>query len=109
MEILKVKSGELQRIHKLHSSYLGLQYPLLFPYGEDGYRPDILHSSTSASKKGREIVWKWENGLLIDLSPGQMKHKLCFILENYSNNLLLKHIPWLSLKDLATSGTIKKT
>jgi len=54
--IVETQNGELQRIHKLHSSYLGLQYPLLFPYGEDGYRPDILHSSTSASKKGREIV-----------------------------------------------------
>ena len=37
-----------------------------------------------------------------------MKHKLCCILENYSNNLLLKHIPWLSPKDLATLGTTKK-
>ncbi|KAL5163060.1 hypothetical protein HKD37_07G020033 [Glycine soja] len=26
-------------------------YPLLFPYGEDGYRADILHRSTSSSKK----------------------------------------------------------
>ncbi|KAL5190681.1 ATP-dependent DNA helicase PIF1 [Glycine soja] len=28
-----------------------LQYPLLFLYGEDGYRPDILHSSRSDGKK----------------------------------------------------------
>jgi len=49
--IVKTQNGELQRIHELHSSYLGLQYPLLFPYGEDGYRPDILHRSTSGSKK----------------------------------------------------------
>ena len=44
--IVETQNGELQRIHELHSSYLGLQYPLLFPYGEDGYRPDILHRST---------------------------------------------------------------
>ncbi|KAL5176773.1 hypothetical protein HKD37_08G022645 [Glycine soja] len=49
--IVETQNGELQRIHKLHSSYLGLQYPLLFPYGEDGYRPDILHRSTSSSRK----------------------------------------------------------
>ncbi|KAG4990661.1 hypothetical protein JHK87_024118 [Glycine soja] len=42
---------ELQRIHELHSNYLGLQYPVLFPYGEDGYRPNILHRSTSSSRK----------------------------------------------------------
>ena len=33
--IVENQNGELQRIHELHSSYLGLQYPLLFPYGED--------------------------------------------------------------------------
>ncbi|KAH1069241.1 hypothetical protein GYH30_006728 [Glycine max] len=38
-------------IHELHSSYLGLQYPLLFPYSEDGYRPDILHRCTPSSRK----------------------------------------------------------
>uniref|UniRef100_A0A0R0EZF3 ATP-dependent DNA helicase n=1 Tax=Glycine max TaxID=3847 RepID=A0A0R0EZF3_SOYBN len=49
--IVETQNGELQRIHELHASYLPLQYPLLFPYGEDGYRADILHRSTSSSKK----------------------------------------------------------
>ncbi|KAL3024818.1 hypothetical protein AAZX31_04G146800 [Glycine max] len=49
--IVETQNGELQRIHELQSSYLGLQYPLLFPYGEDGYRPDILHRCTSNSRK----------------------------------------------------------
>ncbi|RZC20082.1 hypothetical protein D0Y65_006782 [Glycine soja] len=49
--ILETQHGQLQRIHELHSSYLPLQYPLLFPYGENGYRPDILHSSRSDGKK----------------------------------------------------------
>ncbi|RZB57296.1 hypothetical protein D0Y65_046101 [Glycine soja] len=49
--IIETQHGQLQRIHELHSSYLALQYPLLFPYGEDGYRPDILHSSRSDGKK----------------------------------------------------------
>ena len=49
--ILETRGGQLQRIDELHSSYLGLQYPLLFPYGEDGYRPDILHRATSTSEK----------------------------------------------------------
>jgi len=49
--IVETQKRELQRIHELHSSYLGLQYPLLFPYCEDGYRPDILHRSTSSSRK----------------------------------------------------------
>ncbi|KAG4969869.1 hypothetical protein JHK82_035566 [Glycine max] len=73
--IVETQNGELQRIHKLHSSYLGLQYPLLFPYGEDGYRPDILHSSTSASKKGREIYSSLQKPLDDGTNKGLSKGK----------------------------------
>ncbi|XP_022007909.1 uncharacterized protein LOC110907201 [Helianthus annuus] len=41
--VVKRRSGRIERISELHSSYLSLQYPLLFPYGEDMYRVDILH------------------------------------------------------------------
>ncbi|CAH1428732.1 unnamed protein product [Lactuca virosa] len=37
----------LQRINELHLAYLALQYPLLFPYGDDGYRVDIPHRDIS--------------------------------------------------------------
>jgi hypothetical protein len=40
--ILQGQTGSLQRIDEFHASYLGFQYPLLFPYGEDGYRPGIM-------------------------------------------------------------------
>ncbi|KAI3737233.1 hypothetical protein L2E82_27230 [Cichorium intybus] len=52
--IVKTQSGRLQRISELHPSYLALQYPLLFPYGDDGYRVDIRHrnvTSLSTSKR----------------------------------------------------------
>ncbi|KAH1161826.1 hypothetical protein GYH30_000623 [Glycine max] len=49
--IVKTQNGQLQRIHELHCSYLALQYPLLFPYGEDGYRSDIVHRDTLSGKK----------------------------------------------------------
>ena len=39
--IIESRSNNLQRITKLHPSYMSLQYPLLFPYGEDGYRTDL--------------------------------------------------------------------
>nr|KAJ0195533.1 hypothetical protein LSAT_V11C700361030 [Lactuca sativa] len=35
--------SSLRRISELHPSYLPLQYPLTFPYGDDGYRVDIPH------------------------------------------------------------------
>ncbi|KAL5133849.1 hypothetical protein HKD37_03G007113 [Glycine soja] len=52
--IVETQNGELQRIHELHPSYLPLQYPLLFLYGEDGYRAYILHRCTSSSKKRKQ-------------------------------------------------------
>uniref|UniRef100_A0A7N2MG30 ATP-dependent DNA helicase n=1 Tax=Quercus lobata TaxID=97700 RepID=A0A7N2MG30_QUELO len=42
--IVKLKGG-LQHINVLHPSYMALQYPLLFPYGEDGFRLGILYSN----------------------------------------------------------------
>ncbi|XP_019186005.1 PREDICTED: uncharacterized protein LOC109180750 [Ipomoea nil] len=39
--LVESKAGHFQRITELNPAYLLLQYPLLFPYGEDGYRDDI--------------------------------------------------------------------
>ncbi|XP_019149843.1 PREDICTED: uncharacterized protein LOC109146643 [Ipomoea nil] len=39
--LVESKAGHFQRIIELNPAYLPLQYPLLFPYGEDGYRDDI--------------------------------------------------------------------
>ncbi|XP_022014733.1 uncharacterized protein LOC110914235 [Helianthus annuus] len=41
--VVRKKSGGLQRINELHHSYLALQYPLIFPYAEDGYIVGIKH------------------------------------------------------------------
>jgi len=60
--IMENRSGKLQRINELHTSYLGFQYPLLFPYGEDGYRHDVNHRVTSTSKnmkRNRLTIREW--------------------------------------------------
>lgn len=49
--IVHTQSGNLKRISELHPSYLPLQYPLLFPYGDDGYRVDILHRGVVEPKE----------------------------------------------------------
>jgi len=41
--IIEKQTGLLKIINELHPAYLPLQYPLLYPRGEDGYRPDIPH------------------------------------------------------------------
>ncbi|KAH9613206.1 hypothetical protein KSS87_004398 [Heliosperma pusillum] len=45
--IVQKENGRLQCISELHPLYTPLQYPLLFPFGEDGYRLDIPHSESS--------------------------------------------------------------
>ncbi|KAL6550068.1 hypothetical protein OROMI_020556 [Orobanche minor] len=45
--VLERKNGDFQIISELHPSYLPMQYPLLFSYGEDGYHPEISHSDKS--------------------------------------------------------------
>ncbi|XP_031116653.1 uncharacterized protein LOC116020311 [Ipomoea triloba] len=40
--LIETQTGLLKRITELNPAYFPLQYPLLFPYGEDGYREDIF-------------------------------------------------------------------
>ncbi|XP_061345352.1 uncharacterized protein LOC133291163 [Gastrolobium bilobum] len=46
----------LQRIDVKHPLYLGLQYPLLFPYGEDGYRDDVQRTFVSSGRTNARAV-----------------------------------------------------
>lgn len=48
--ILEKNSGKLKRINELHPCYLPLQYPLIFPYGEDGFRLGIKNGFTGTTK-----------------------------------------------------------
>ena len=39
--VLKLRSGDLQRINELNHSYDPLQYPILFPHGNFGYNMNM--------------------------------------------------------------------
>jgi len=54
--IMESRIEKLQSINELHTSYLGYQYPLLFPYGEDGYRHDISHRDSLALKRNQLTI-----------------------------------------------------
>ncbi|XP_073364787.1 uncharacterized protein [Aegilops tauschii subsp. strangulata] len=47
---------QIHRISELHPSYMSMQYPLLFPYGEDGFRPEIEYENKRGSKGKRKYV-----------------------------------------------------
>lgn len=49
-------AGGYTRVHETHTSFLPLQYPLLFPYGEDGFQENILlRDSFIASGKRKRL------------------------------------------------------
>lgn len=50
--LVETKSGLLQRISELNPTYLPLQYPLLFVYGEDGFLEDIPFSNKKTRVDG---------------------------------------------------------
>jgi len=55
--IIESLSGTLQRISKLHPKFMSLHYPLLFPYGEDGFHTDIplAHQEQQPPKKRQKV------------------------------------------------------
>nr|XP_034903533.1 uncharacterized protein LOC118040656 [Populus alba]XP_034903534.1 uncharacterized protein LOC118040656 [Populus alba] len=46
-------SWGLQRTSKLHPKFMSLQYPLLFPYGEDGYHTDIASANQEQQARAK--------------------------------------------------------
>lgn len=55
--VVQYCSSELNRISTLHPSFMSLQYPILFPFGEDGYRTNILRRGiTCVSPNKRNTV-----------------------------------------------------
>lgn len=55
--IISSKDEGLKRISELHPEYKALQYPLLFPYGEDGFHKKIqYHNNTGTRKTKRDCV-----------------------------------------------------
>jgi hypothetical protein len=56
--VVRGRDGYMQRLHETHSKYISLQYPLLFPFGEDQYQEKIELNSitTTATVKKRVRV-----------------------------------------------------
>ncbi|GJZ46101.1 DNA helicase [Tanacetum coccineum] len=55
--MLETRSGYPRRVNKLHASYMSLQFPLLFIYGEDGYSKDLkMVGSFGSSSKDKRLT-----------------------------------------------------
>jgi hypothetical protein len=54
--IVGYKDMVLQRISKIHPKLMSLQYPLLFPYGEDGFSLEISYNYEAGVQYKREYL-----------------------------------------------------
>ena len=51
--IIEHRSEGLKRINDLHQSFMAMQYPLLFFYGEDDYHIDIKYVRSPKKERGK--------------------------------------------------------
>ncbi|GJT19710.1 hypothetical protein Tco_0878416 [Tanacetum coccineum] len=57
--VIEECSGHPQHVNKLHPSYMSLQFPLLFPYGEDGYSKELkLVGGIGTSDADKRLMMK---------------------------------------------------
>jgi hypothetical protein len=49
--VLQRRGGALQRISDCHPAYVPLQYPLLFPYGENGWHPALEYNNAEEARR----------------------------------------------------------
>ncbi|KAH7841847.1 hypothetical protein Vadar_029161 [Vaccinium darrowii] len=54
--VVQKLDGQLQRINETHPSYMPRQYPLLFPYGTDGWRMSIGFTPGTNTNTNRQGV-----------------------------------------------------
>ncbi|OMO54816.1 hypothetical protein COLO4_36339 [Corchorus olitorius] len=53
--IVEHRDGRFKSIGTVHLLYMSLQYPILFPYGGDGFTPDIKYVDSPVKER---VVWK---------------------------------------------------
>ncbi|KAF7814861.1 uncharacterized protein G2W53_028830 [Senna tora] len=101
--IVKERSGTLQRIDELHPLYLPMQYPLMFPRGEDGYRQDVLFR-TSFDEDGYCKYRHRDSGHFIEKSGIKLDNR--FVVP-YNPTLLLRYQAHINVEFCNQSRSIK--
>ncbi|GJU29198.1 DNA helicase [Tanacetum coccineum] len=54
--IIEFRGGPPQRISKLHQSYMSLQFPLLFTFGQPGFYPELVLKPRDGRGKGNKVT-----------------------------------------------------
>jgi hypothetical protein len=98
--VLAQQAGPFQRISELHVGYMALHYPLLFPYGEDGWHPNIQLNGVVADvdlgedqARESELQRKHCNVTMVEFYGYRLQHPTlmasrCFGVADCGNNTL---------------------
>ncbi|GJW57391.1 DNA helicase [Tanacetum coccineum] len=54
--IIEFRGGPPQRINKLHQSYMSLQFPLLFVFGQPGFYPELKLKPRDGRGRGKKVT-----------------------------------------------------
>ncbi|GJX51344.1 DNA helicase [Tanacetum coccineum] len=54
--IIEFRGGPPKRISKLHQSYMSLQFPLLFVFGQPGFYPELILKPRNGRGEGRKVT-----------------------------------------------------
>jgi len=80
--VLAQQAGLFQRISELHVGYMTLHYPLIFPYGEDGWHPNIPLNGVVAAvdlddnhAEKSELQRKHCNATMAEFYGYQLRHR----------------------------------
>ncbi|XP_035837306.1 uncharacterized protein LOC118485145 [Helianthus annuus] len=78
-------SRSAKRISELHPSFMALQYPLLFPYGEDGFHLNIPLCNISASSRRQLVSLReyYSYRLQLRRNEGKTLHKSGRLFQTY--------------------------
>ncbi|CAE1297012.1 unnamed protein product [Acanthosepion pharaonis] len=74
--VIKYRGGSLRRISETHRSYDCLQYPLLFPYGSDGYhfKISICQASSDSMSTSKTISCRAYYAYIFMVREGEFNH-----------------------------------
>lgn len=69
--VLEYKDMKPKRISEIHPKFMAMQYPLLFPYGEDGYRLGIKYNEKKGVSNKKYITMLEYYAYHLQQRPGQ--------------------------------------
>ncbi|CAE1331227.1 unnamed protein product [Acanthosepion pharaonis] len=74
--VIRYRGGGLRRISETHRSYDCLQYPLLFPYGSDGYhfKTPIYQASSYSMSTSKTVFCRAYYAYMFMVREGKFNH-----------------------------------